>query len=72
VVISYYEHEMLNELYRGWTFVSCPVTKSLVNQGARMRDCEPTIAPEILIINGESYTDSNTHTTPLFQGAANS
>jgi DNA adenine methylase len=54
VVISYYDHPLVRELYHGWTFVSVPTTKALVNQGARMlaRKGEPEKAPELLIING--------------------
>lgn len=55
VVVSYYDHPDLSKLYPKWMKVNCPVTKSLVNQG--MRDKEGSIqAPEVLLINGESYT----------------
>lgn len=52
VVVSYYDHPIVRRLYEGWTFVECPTTKSLVNQGAQMRTCEPAVAPEVLIVNG--------------------
>lgn len=59
VIVSYYDHPLVRDLYRGWTFVSCPTTKALVNQGMRSRATEgPTEAPEILIINGKSYTQN--------------
>jgi len=55
VVVSYYEHSRLREMYDGWTFVECPTTKAMVNAGAR--DKQGAVkAPEILIINGPSYT----------------
>lgn len=65
VVVSYYDHPEVRRLYRvgepgGWTLVDMAKTKALVNQG--MRDVEPgsakVIAPEILLINGESYTQA--------------
>lgn len=56
VVLSYYDHPMVRELYRGWTFVEHPRTKSLVNQGMRSGvGC--VLAPELLIINGDRYSD---------------
>lgn len=55
VVVSYYEHKALRNYWKGWTFVPCPISKALVNQG--MRDAEVNEkAPEILIINGPSFT----------------
>lgn len=58
VVASYYDHPRLDELYPTprWTKVHCPTTKALVNQG--MRDGKGGVkAPEVLLINGESYTE---------------
>lgn len=53
VVVSYYDHPMVRELYRGWTFVPCPTTKAMVNQGSRSRGTKNVeVAPEMLIING--------------------
>ena len=50
VVVSYYEHPRLQELYPNWTKETIEVTKSLVNQG--MRDSKgPTKAQEVLLIN---------------------
>lgn len=60
VVVSYYDHWRVRQLYRGWTVVACPVTKALVNQGARMRQTKPVQAPELLIVNGASLTDHGT------------
>lgn len=63
VVVSYYDHQTVRALYKGWTFVPCPVTKALVNQG--MRDQLGGVeAPEVLIINGPSHTAG-----PLPRGA---
>lgn len=58
VVVSYYDHPLVRELYDGWTVVECPVAKSLANQGKRDRP-GATVAPEILLINGESYTSGD-------------
>lgn len=56
VVLSYYDHPRLADLYPAWTKVHCPTTKALVNQG--MRDEKGGVkAPEVLLINGPSYTD---------------
>jgi DNA adenine methylase len=55
VVVSYYDHPTVRELYAGWTLVDCTMTKSLVSMGARAKDND-TKAPEVLIINGTSYT----------------
>lgn len=55
VVVSYYAHQRLAELYPGWTLVSCPTTKAMVNQGQRGGKGS-TMAPEVLLINGPSYT----------------
>lgn len=56
VVVSYYEHPDLAAMYPGWTKVHCPTTKALVNQGRR-DGRGATIAPEVLLINGPSYTE---------------
>lgn len=66
VVVSYYDHPRVRELYQGWTVVDCPVTKSLVNQGMRDRGGVVT-APEVLLINGPSLTDG-LDAMPLFDG----
>ena len=51
VIISYYEHPTVRELYAGWRFIECPTTKAMVNQGARDAG-GVTVAPEVLIVNG--------------------
>lgn len=51
VVVSYYEHPRLAELYPGWRKVEVPVTKVMVNQGARATGDEPVKAPEVLLVN---------------------
>jgi DNA adenine methylase len=54
VVVSYYAHDRLKELYPDWTVTRLKETKAMVNQG--MRDKKgATDAPECLIINGPSY-----------------
>lgn len=59
VVVSYYEHPSLAELYPGWTKVECTVTKSLVNQGMRGKAGrgEKVQAPEVLLLNGPSLAE---------------
>jgi len=57
VVVSYYEHPTLRKLYPAdrWTWVECPTTKAMVNQGMRNKT-GAVKAPEVLIINGPSFT----------------
>lgn len=53
VVVSYYDCPAVRRLYDGWTFVEHTRQKNLhvqIGRGAR-----PKAAPEVLIINGESY-----------------
>jgi DNA adenine methylase len=57
VVLSYYDHPALAELYPGWTkidSVQLGVAKSMVNSGMR-DDSGRTEAPEVLLLNGPSY-----------------
>lgn len=65
VVVSYYDHPLVRELYDGWTFVDHTRTKALVSQGKRDAGND-TKAPEVLIINGPSYAEQQ----GLLQGAA--
>lgn len=51
VVVSYYEHPLLEDLYPGWQKIDCTRTKSLVNQGLR-NGGGAAKAPEILLVNG--------------------
>lgn len=55
VVVSYYRHPLLEELYpRGqWTRRDCTINKGLHNAG--IRGTTGKAAPEVLIINGPSY-----------------
>lgn len=50
VLISYYDHSQVRELYDGWKFHEFPTTKALVNQGMRDRS-GATVAPEVVIVN---------------------
>jgi DNA adenine methylase len=53
VIVSYYEHPRLAELYPGWTKRQIVVTKAMASQGAR--DAANDIkATEVLLINGPS------------------
>jgi DNA adenine methylase len=51
VVVSYYDHPSLVDLYRGWTVAHCAVAKSMVNSGKRDQGGR-TEAPEVLLLNG--------------------
>lgn len=53
VVVSYYEHPRLTELYPGWTKRKLKATKALVSQGQRGKG-SAVEAPEVLLINGPS------------------
>jgi len=53
VVVSYYDHPRLAELYPGWTKIDCTMTKSLVSQGQRGKTGEKIEAPEVLLVNDE-------------------
>jgi DNA adenine methylase len=54
VVVSYYQGDLLNTLYAGWTKRRLKATKALVNQGARDKG-GVVEAPEVLLMNGPSY-----------------
>lgn len=53
IVVSYYDHPKIRELYQGWTFVDHTRQKHLHAQNGR--GARPKQAPEVLIINGPSY-----------------
>lgn len=50
VVVSYYAHPKLAELYPGWQQIDCSRAKHLAVQGQRGSDGK--VAPEVLLING--------------------
>ncbi len=52
VVVSYYAHPRLAELYPGWTVVDCAMNKGIHNAGKRGGTGK--LAPEVLLINGPS------------------
>ncbi len=58
VVVSYYDDPRLDELYPAdrWTKVKCYRHKALSNQSKRDKT-GADVAPEVLLINGPSYTD---------------
>lgn len=64
VVLSYYEHQLLNELYRGWTKRRLTATKAMANQGKNRPGSVE--APEILLINGPSYCAEEVSDGTLF------
>ena len=57
VVISYYDHPRLRDLYAGWTFRSLDANKNMAAQNRRDM-AGRTEAPEILIINGPSFVET--------------
>lgn len=48
IVVSYYDHPLIRDLYRGWRVVDCSISKGMYNQGGRTGTVK---APEILLIN---------------------
>lgn len=56
IVVSYYDCPEIRELYKGWTFVDHTRQKHLHAQNGR--GARPKDAPEVLIINGESYAEA--------------
>lgn len=54
VVVSYYDHQRLTQLYPGWTKVRCDMAKALGHQAKRGEN--DARAPEVLLINGPSRT----------------
>lgn len=54
VVISYYDHPIVRELYPGWEIIHAPTTKAMVNGNGRIKGS--VIAPEILLVNGPSFS----------------
>lgn len=69
VIVSYYDHPIVRELYDGWTFVDCTMTKAMVNQGMRDKGGAAK-APEVLIINGHSYTAAGDPASLFGKGAS--
>ena len=59
VIVSYYDHPRLAELYPDWSVRKCYRNKNLHVQNRRgVGKCE---APEVLLINGESYAKETEH-----------
>ena len=52
VVVSYYDHPLVRELYSGWRVIDCATTKAMVAGGKRDQRGR-TEAPEILLVNQE-------------------
>lgn len=63
VVVSYYDHPRLAELYPDWTRICIDVPKAMSHMGKR--GPVPTRATEVLLINGPSLTQPS---NPLFDG----
>lgn len=58
VVVSYYDHPALDDLYPNWTRRRNVVSKALVAQGRRDKG-NNVKAVEVLLINGPSFSKSN-------------
>ena len=58
VVVSYYDHPRLADLYPGWTRID--KSRQKVLQVANQRGANRKEAPEVLLMNGPSYTDEET------------
>jgi len=56
VVVSYYDHPSLAELYPGWTIRQTPTTKAMMCGNGRRGEIGAVVAPEVLIINGPSFS----------------
>ena len=54
IVVSYYDCKRVRDLYRGWTFIDCKTTKTLAQQNKRS-GAGPSVAPEVLIVNGPVF-----------------
>ncbi len=58
VVVSYYEHPRLAELYPGWQKVPLAVSKAMANMGRRHQS-GAIPAPEVLLINRAAAAAAN-------------
>lgn len=66
VVVSYYDCPRVRRLYEGWTFIDKTRQKHLHAQNGR--GARPKEAPEILIINGPSFTEPDLKPASLAEG----
>ncbi len=66
VVLSYYDHPMLAELYPDWTKRVIEVSKALAHQGRRGKN--NVKAREVLLINGPSLCRLDQHVGPWMKG----
>lgn len=64
VIVSYYKDPELSDLYAGWTFAEHMQTKNLHIQNKR--GSKRVDAPEVLLINGESYAAEQAAQATLF------
>jgi DNA adenine methylase len=53
IVVSYYDHPKLEELYPDWQKIDCALVKSMINPG-RNKGEGTTVAPEVLLVNGHA------------------
>jgi DNA adenine methylase len=56
VIVSYYDCPRVRDLYAGWTFVACTMSKGVKN-GSSRGAAKTDDAPEVLIVNGPSFTE---------------
>ena len=58
VVLRYYKHERLDDLYRGWRLIDCSRTKHSATPSLTRRSAGTTaIADDILLINGPPLSE---------------
>lgn len=66
VVLSYYDHPTVRALYGGWTVLRADQVQQMAcSFGTYDHDAVPTAAPELLLINGPSYSEQEEW--PLFE-----
>lgn len=65
VVVSYYAHPDLAELYRGWELLKCSVAKRLAQQAQRGKNGRVE-APEVLLINGPVVASPSAKEVEMF------
>lgn len=68
VVLSYYDHPALNDLYPGWRQEKITVSKSIAHQGARGKN--DTKAVEVLLVNNPHDRDETLFSVPSVPSVA--
>lgn len=58
VVVSYYDHPDLADMYLDWTKREVFMTRSMASQGQRGERGRIEVSPEVLLINGPSFAET--------------